>query len=486
MADYREYNQDLVDNFSLICSAISQKKSQDMTVDLKPLEEILRKKIPDALSKHAPPDYYEHYRDFQAEYEKFRDFIFYDRLIGKNIVSLGGGFSSGKSSFLNALDGEDALPFDINPSTSVPTYVVYGEDYKAQAVNIFESVVTLKLEYLDKVAHGFGKLTGEDGNIVTEGAALGHILESIFLSTPEQGYEHIAFLDTPGYSKADSKDHSLKTDENIARTQLNSSNFILWFIQSDAGTITEADINFITSLRQDIPKLIIISKADKKSQRELDAIVENVRSVLLQKGVRYEDVYTFSALDADDYDGDKIRKKLAEWNKRSLEVSFPRNFKRLFVRCREFYEEERENEGRRLAQLNTVLTRGDLDKEMGEILTRMAREIRTNLEELKAIQKTLKELQDDFFGVLKSIGDEMGIPLPNPSEIDSLTDGVQDPRSLMAKYRKSKGIKENTQLRQIITDTLKDVTPAPESDLMQNKQQKELIKTMKTIQGGRK
>ena len=120
----QELNRGLRENYELLRALLSQERALSLKADLGNLEDIIGKQIPEALSKNAPPDYYELYMDFKSEYEKFRDYILYDQLIGKNVVALGGGFSSGKSSFLNALNGEDALPEAIEPTTAVPAYVV--------------------------------------------------------------------------------------------------------------------------------------------------------------------------------------------------------------------------------------------------------------------------------------------------------------------------------------------------------------------------
>lgn len=124
----------------MLCNIIRQSASgPQLKVDLSKIGEIINKKIPDTLKKNAPEDFYELYTDFKSEYEKFRDFILYDKLIGKNIIALGGGFSSGKSSFLNALMGKMVLPADIDPSTSVPTYIVSGEKHNVMGINVFDT-----------------------------------------------------------------------------------------------------------------------------------------------------------------------------------------------------------------------------------------------------------------------------------------------------------------------------------------------------------
>ena len=296
MAYDEEVYEKLLYNFVLLCGIVGQNPTAaQLRVDLSRIESIIHKKIPDTLKKNAPEDFYELYTDFKSEYEKFRDFILYDKLIGKNIVALGGGFSCGKSSFLNAFMGKSVLPADIDPSTSVPTYIVKGDRHEVLGINVFDTRIQMLPKDIKKIAHGFGGLEDEDCERVTDAVTLGHILESIFFSTPLHRYDSIAFLDTPGYSKPDSEKYSAKTDEQIARGQLNASNYILWFVQADAGTITEEDIKFIKTLRADIPKLIIVNKADKKNLSDLSAIIDKIKTTLDLKGVSCIDVLAFTS-----------------------------------------------------------------------------------------------------------------------------------------------------------------------------------------------
>ena len=307
MAYNEEIYEKLVANFELLCNIVRPNIGDDqLKVDLTKIENIINKRIPDTLKKNAPEDFYELYTDFKSEYEKFRDFILYDKLIGKNIVALGGGFSSGKSSFLNALMGKRVLPADIDPSTSVPTYIVRGEKHEVVGINVFDARVQMQPKDIRKIAHGFGEMEDDDYEKVTDAVTLGHVLESIFFSTPLHKYDKIAFLDTPGYSKPDSEKYSAKTDEQISRGQLNSSNYILWFVQADAGTITEEDIKFIMTLRTDIPKLIIVNKADKKNLSDLQDIIAKIKSTLNIKGIRYVDVLAFTSR-KEQIEDDKLR-----------------------------------------------------------------------------------------------------------------------------------------------------------------------------------
>lgn len=488
-----EVYEKLLKNFNLLCAIIRQNTSgNQMKADLTKIEKLINYKIPDTLKKNAPEDFYELYTDFKSEYEKFRDFILYDKLIGKNIVALGGGFSSGKSSFLNALMGKSVLPSDIDPSTSVPTYIVKGEKHEVMGINVFDTKVQMQPRDIKKIAHGFGEVEDDDDEKVTDAVTLGHVLENIFFSTPLHKYENIAFLDTPGYSKPDSEKYSAKTDEQISRGQLNSSNYILWFVQADAGTITEEDIKFIKTLRDGIPMLIILNKADKKNLADLKEIIAKIKSTLDVKGVRYVDVFAFTSkieqIEDDslksfiEEDAGRIRQQIETWNSQVYESNFARNFKKLFVRCKDFYEDEINEESRKLTRLNTSITKleaEDIDTEILEPLQLMVKEAQKNVNELKNISKKLKELQDEFFTEIKFISDIVNIDMPEPSEIDLLQDKVQNPLQLIEDYKKQNGIKTDSSVADMLQNIFDGIEPVINKSAGGSEYKEELIDIIK-------
>lgn len=488
-----EVYEKLLKNFNLLCAIIRQNTSENqMKADITKIEKLINDKIPDTLKKNAPEDFYELYTDFKSEYEKFRDFILYDKLIGKNIVALGGGFSSGKSSFLNALMGKSVLPSDIDPSTSVPTYIVRGEKHEVMGINVFDTKVQMQPRDIKKIAHGFGEVEDDDDEKVTDAVTLGHVLENIFFSTPLHKYENIALLDTPGYSKPDSEKYSAKTDEQISRGQLNSSNYILWFVQADAGTITEEDIKFIKTLRDGIPMLIILNKADKKNLADLKEIIAKIKSTLDVKGVRYVDVFAFTSkieqIEDDslkafiEEDAGRIRQQIETWNSQVYESNFARNFKKLFVRCKDFYEDEINEESRKLTRLNTSITKleaEDIDTEILEPLQLMVKEAQKNVNELKNISKKLKELQDEFFTEIKFISDIVNIDMPEPSEIDLLQDKVQNPLQLIEDYKKQKGIKTDSSVAGMLQNIFEGIEPVINKSAGGSEYKEELIDIIK-------
>ncbi|WP_010169122.1 dynamin family protein [Candidatus Epulonipiscium viviparus] len=443
----------LFDNLKLLGNIIERPEKNNL--DFADIEELILVQLPAIAKKLAPPDFYSMFNDFKLEFEKFRDFILYKELIGKNVVGVGGGFSSGKSSFLNALNAEKALPEDIDPSTSVPTYVINAEKYKVSVINIFRAKVEILPKEIKKIAHGFGEID-RDGISIMPATSLSHIVKSVLLESPRQRYKNLAFLDTPGYSKPEIYGSCAQTDEDIARGNLNSSNFILWFVPAETGTITLADVKFINSLRKDIPKVIVVSKADKKSATDLKNICDNVRKVITSKGIEVLDVLTYSREDNTGYDSNRLRGHLESWNDEEYKSTFAENFKTLFIRCHEFYESEIEKQRYRLRCLNMSLTQiEDDNEELLKPLELMVDDIRKNVVLLRSINEELRLLQLNFFTFIKLIGDQVNIEMPLPSEINLIGyTQTQDLIGWIEGYQKIMGIPTNADIMKVLKGTI--------------------------------
>ena len=483
----------LQSNLKLLANIINQDKAKmSLKVDLAKVEDIINNKIPETVKDNAPDDFFDIYSDFKSEYEKFREFLLYEKLIGKNIIALGGGFSSGKSSFLNILlrgEGKNSvLPESPNPTTAVPTYIVAGKEHHVSGINVFDARVDMEVLDIRKVSHGFEK-TYSDG-LVSEKITLGHILESIFFETPWQQYENVAFLDTPGYSKPDSETYSLKTDEQIARRQLNLSNYILWFVDANDGTIKEADVKFIKTINPDIPKLIIVSKSDTKPIDELELIIEKIKSTLDLKGISYVDVLSFSnnnnsiteskLKDFITQDIDKLSAIFDLWNNQKYESNFARNFKVLFVKCKDYYKESIEAEERKLSWLNNSTTKlSDVAEDILEPLEAMKKETQKKLRILKDKQKVLKELQNEFFTEIKLVAEHVGISMPEPSEIDLLQDKIQNPLELIEKYKQEKGITTDSSIVDMLQEIFENVNPVINKIAGGSEYRSELVEILK-------
>ena len=409
----------------LLKKVTSPIEERELPIDISALEKTIKDKIPKALGSNAPANFPDLYYEFTYTYSKLYDFILFQELIGKNVVALGGGFSSGKSSFLNAMLGDaKILPTSIKPSTSVPAYVIKGKEDSASAINTFSAKIKLDFDDIRAIAHGFGKKSG--GEIT-----LGHLLRSLFIATPVQPYPNIAFLDTPGYSKPDNANYSAKTDEKIAHSQLNNSDYILWFISADAGTIKDEDLNFLARLDKTIPKLIILNKIDKvPDKNSLDEMKTQTATRLDVKGIRYEGILTYTRKDNAECDRKQIKEYLQKLDHGRTEYDFAYKFKELFTACKDYYGNMLDESKRQLSKLNHVRTLTD-NEEINDALFDLSAKTKGNIADLQEARDRLQAIQQEFFTEIKAVADKAHIRMPEPSEIELLGDKIVDPLSVM-------------------------------------------------------
>lgn len=415
-------------------------------IDLSKLNYLIDTKILETLKKNAPPDFPERYYDFKYEYEKFKDFVFSKELINKKIVSIAGAFSTGKSSFLNSIFKKTILPSEINPSTSVPTYIINSHIKKVRGINIFNYKISLTLKDVQSISYGFGEVyNDETGKIINEETNVGHILKRLIIETPMQTYKNIAFLDTPGYTKPDPLKNTQETDEQITKAILNSSDYIIWFISSEFGTIPSQDINFLTDIKKDIPKLFIINKADKVTDTELESVIEQVRSTLHVKGIPYIDIFAYSKRKPTGYDSQQIHEILESFNKAKYEESFAKNFKRLFIICKNYYENNIYNENRHLNKINTAITLIDNETAIKNLKTLIV-DIKDRIKEFKKLLDNLYVLQNEFFTEIKAISNIVSIDMPIPSDINFINENYLNYIQLLKNYKQNNNIKKITNI----------------------------------------
>lgn len=446
--------------------------SSPLRQKLEPIKRLIEKDLSNGLSKRAPYFFPKLYFEFEYEYQRFFEFLMYRELMGKRIIALGGGFSSGKSSFLNSLLGKNLLPAQIDPSTSIPTYITGGSEEKAYALNIFQNKVPISLQEVRQIAHGFGEVENEAGDLMSSEISLAHILKTIFITTPRQAYRHLAFLDTPGYSKP--VGYEAKNDRDTAFAELNTSDLLLWFVPVDSGTITEEDLKFLGQLRKDIPKLIIISKADKCLPEEAAKVAAEVKRMLELRGILYEGVYTYSRVQP--FDRDKILSYFGKLNKNHGTAYFTEHFSELFKACTQYYEKKIEEESRKLNRLNRALTFAE-HKETMTCMASLREEVMGELSLLKACLRETGSIQKLFFYELGRIAEAYEVTFKQP-EYDSVA--YTDPMKLFTAYKEAEGIKEEPYLQTVLANALKQ--PRKHKQLSEEKHIKQTMEQLSSIQ----
>lgn len=216
-------------------------------------------------------------KEFKTLSSKLVEKYKYKQLGNKAIVGIGGRFSAGKSRFINSILKleENLLPEDQNPTTSIPTYIIKGlensvignlGDIDVKLDSISLSMLTHNL--YEKYSIGFSRF-----------------IKTLMIINQNSPYKNLAFLDTPGYNKADFvKNFDFKltsSDKLIAYNHLKHIDFLIWLVDIDNGTIKEDDLDFIEKLDISVPILIVMNKIDKKMDRDIESIINMIKQDVL-------------------------------------------------------------------------------------------------------------------------------------------------------------------------------------------------------------
>lgn len=207
-------------------------------------------------------------------------------------VVLAGGFSSGKSSFLNRLvKNANLLPTGTQPISVVKTYLYCNAKNKkvtVEGVNLKNVLVELPTNVLQAIQHA------NSSNV-----HLASVLEKLLIQIKSSELDGLCFIDTPGYNNSITANVSNgKTDKDTATEAFAEGDVLFWLIDIDKGTAISDDIEMLAQFKGK-PKVIIFNKADKKGYAESKKIVEEAYDLLPKYFDMNEimDILAFSSLD---------------------------------------------------------------------------------------------------------------------------------------------------------------------------------------------
>ncbi|MCQ2195203.1 MAG: dynamin family protein [Paludibacteraceae bacterium] len=172
-------------------------------------------------------------------------------------IVIAGGFSAGKSSFLNKLTGYgDLLPTGVEPVSVVPTYLRCSKnqsEVRVQGLNSKNAIIDLDRNVLDGIKHSNGS-----------SCHFASVLEKLFVTVPANPtIDGLAFIDTPGYDNSDTANSSNgKTDKQTTQESLEEGQVLIWLVDAEKGALRKEDIEMIKNFEG--KKIIIFNKADKK------------------------------------------------------------------------------------------------------------------------------------------------------------------------------------------------------------------------------
>ena len=282
-------------------------------------------------------------------YSKMTEMRLAPQLVSKNICAVAGGFSSGKSSFLNALIGgeEEILPTKITRTTAIPTYIFHDadvDDVNIDAFNRSGGKKAIKPQNLQEMTHDF-----EERYCLP----LKQIVKRVVIYTPRlKDWKKVAFIDTPGYDSADGTQDIEFRDEEIARQELLNSKALIWLVDCEKGTIPKTDIKFIREYQEKQEQAnkgsvyIVLNKADKKPDKF--KILKEVKEKIKKNKITYFGIGLYSAHNKKWYrpdgesfdDGESFEKFLTMVNRKRPSILLDKEVKSVFDDYIEYHKQK--------------------------------------------------------------------------------------------------------------------------------------------------
>ncbi|QOY55269.1 dynamin family protein [Candidatus Sulfurimonas marisnigri] len=172
-------------------------------------------------------------------------------------VAIAGQFSSGKSTFLNALLSKDILPTGITPVTSKVNFINYGEEYKLKVsynngANEYHALETIA-QFTDQ------RKAVEDIKYLT-------------LYVPMDILKDITFVDTPGLNS-----QSL-SDTQVTKKILRDVDGIIWLTLLDnAGKESEAEVlqEYLENFKD--KSLCVLNQKDKFTPEQVETTLSYIK-----------------------------------------------------------------------------------------------------------------------------------------------------------------------------------------------------------------
>ncbi|GAA7841028.1 acyl carrier protein [Helicobacter pylori] len=213
----------------------------------------------------------------------------YPSLFQKTIVAVGGGFSAGKSTFLNNLLGlKLKLPEDIDPTTAIPTYCLKGKKEVLMGFSQNEGMVELPNLAFD---HQFLKSLGFN---------LKEIMPFMLLSAPSVPFEFLCFIDTPGYNPGNQG--YTGGDKEASKESLKHAKHILWLISCESGGLESGDLDYLQALYEEGKQVfIVLSRADRRTKSQLEEVAIKIRETLKDNGIEFLGIGAYSATRYQEY-----------------------------------------------------------------------------------------------------------------------------------------------------------------------------------------
>ena len=299
---------------------ILERNFSSYQTDPSAFEKIFQKNLPAIRKSH--PEIYLKIMDF---YKWITDFAAYrEQMINKNITVLAGKKQTGKTSFFNTVFGKQIFPYELKGNISA--YCACKNLNETKVVTAFERLISLDNECFFRL---FSEKTDSEDE---HPAVLGKLIKSIMTFSEATSLKHITFLDLEGYQKTSDKSFSDELSSDLVVQKINRCSSLIWFADIDPNSlsISDDDIEVLKTVRPEIPKIIIISKADIYPQAAFSEIFEKTKKILFARKIKNLDVLSYSSIQPEKFDKYKILAYLDRWDHQTEHIPFTEMFSSLF------------------------------------------------------------------------------------------------------------------------------------------------------------
>lgn len=340
----------------------------------------------------------------QGIMDEIRMIVSFSNIYGKNIIAIGGGFSSGKSEFANSFfeKNERLLAIGIEPTTAIPTYITSGSSTSIKGYSKNGGIFGIEENIYKTLSHQFIKEFNFN---------LKEILPVMAIETPLKNYDKICFVDTPGYNPSSSSENYSDEDRNTANEYLKNAKSLIWMIGLDAtGTFPKSDMDFISELDLSGKKLYVVAnKADLKGSSDIKKILSEISGQLDDADIDFEGISAFSSTKFQEF----------HFEKKSL-------FK--------FLEEEN----------RSVQVKDEIIAEIEEVMNWYKNAIKEKKSSTAKFKTKLTSIENDFFSLLEG-NDE------------TIAGKIQDMKKLLSIEQYDKWLKDLEKLRKEMTDSVREI-----------------------------
>jgi GTPase SAR1 family protein len=339
-------------------------------------------------------------------------------LHSKSLGAIGGGFSSGKSSFVNSFltDSKVRLAEGINPVTAIPSYVICDNVSKINGISYKGGRFDISLDMYKAISHEFLKSFSFNLKEII-------LYATVLVPMEKEYFGNLCLIDTPGYNAPSSG--TAEHDFETAREYIKDAEFLIWMVGLDTnGTIPKSDLDFLDKLDfgkdAERPLYIVANKAELKTESDIEDILDAFEDCLDDQDLQYSGICAYSSKTQKIYASRKmdVKQFLETYNKPSqkyeeLTTILHDVFSEYITEIHRDYNEKETKRKEVMSLLLKAFAGGSIgmDESTSELedgLNGLVKYFQSKEDLEKRLQR-VKNLRESFVNCLNKFCEEMGV-----------------------------------------------------------------------------